>query len=145
MYGLLWVLLTLQHHSIQSTNTLPIMPICLHQYLWCNWQSCTNILMQLTLKHQYIGGTVPVAPIGEETLTSFEFFRFCRFLCLQHHYIGARWLAALIYWCIIKRIKMLAALTHSGKCCHFNQLELSGNGNTCFHDGEKVVKSPFFM
>ncbi len=35
LYRPLLVLLTLLHHSIQST-------MCFHQYWWCNWQSCTR-------------------------------------------------------------------------------------------------------
>ncbi len=83
LYRPLLVLLTLLlDHSTQSTNTFAnfdhlIAPI---------------IMVQLAkLQHQYIGGALLVAPICEANIL--RILRVCWFfICLQHHYIGARWL-----------------------------------------------------
>jgi hypothetical protein len=57
----------------------------------------------------YIGGTLPVAPIGEETRTFCTFSNFTDFfIFLQHHYVGARWLSA--------PIQYIGALNREAKC-----------------------------
>ena len=47
--------------------------------------------------------------IGVDCSQILHILRFRGFLCLQHYYVGENWVAAQIYWCITKRIKMLAA------------------------------------
>jgi hypothetical protein len=42
-----------------------------------------------------IGATSKLPPVGKETLTACIILKISRiYLCLQHHYIDARWLAA---------------------------------------------------
>ncbi len=45
-----------------------------------------------------------------------------KFSFLRHQYIGARWLVAPMFWCIIKRSEMLALCLFFGPCL-FIQLE----------------------
>jgi hypothetical protein len=54
--------------------------------------------------HQYIGGKLPVPPIGKKMQKgSTNNYILWIFLML------ARWLAAQLYWCVVKAIEMLAA------------------------------------
>ncbi len=64
------MLLALQHHYVQSANN------------YVNFDNMfAPILMVLPCQlHQYIGGTVPAAPIGEETLEFCKFKIFTDFL-----------------------------------------------------------------
>ncbi len=79
LYGLLLLLLTLQNHYIQSTSNYQNFDHLFAPLYWCYNVSATNILVQLTWLHQYIGGTVLAAPIGKETLTSCKFYDFADF------------------------------------------------------------------
>jgi hypothetical protein len=73
MYGPLLVLLTLQHHSVQSTNTFANYVQMFAPILMVQLAKLHQYIDALTWKHQYTGGTVPVSPVGEETLTFCEF------------------------------------------------------------------------
>jgi hypothetical protein len=72
------VLLTPQHHHIQSTNNYLNFDQLLAPIYWCYNVSTTNILAQLTWQHQYIGGTELAAPMGKQQRNT-NFLRILRF------------------------------------------------------------------
>ena len=116
--------------TFTKLTLLPFFIPCLHQYYWCNWHSSTNILVLDVSQHQYIGVTMPVAPIGKELLTfsTKTWFRGF-FWWLQHQYIGAKWLVAPIYWCVIRTGDMLAAPWLFVWTMPIHSAGESGNGN----------------
>jgi hypothetical protein len=60
--------------------------------------------------HQYIGGTLPAPPIGEESQSHTVNLKFRRFFKLFAALLYcANWSAAPIYCCNTKKIKMFAA------------------------------------
>ncbi len=76
---LLLVLLTLQHHYIQSANN----------YVNFDHMFAPILMVLPCQQHQYIGQTRPAAPIGKETLIFRKFKNFADFLkCQQHQNIG---------------------------------------------------------
>jgi hypothetical protein len=57
------------------------------------------------MEESYIVGTFSVELIGEETLTSLQILRFVIFFVCSTFTFSLRWLAAPIYYCIIKKNK----------------------------------------
>ncbi len=76
---LLLVLLTLQHHYIQSANN----------YVNFDHMFAPILMVLPCQQHQYIGQTRPAAPIGKETLIFRKFKNFADFFkCQLHQNIG---------------------------------------------------------
>jgi hypothetical protein len=130
------VLLTQQHYYIKSTNTFGNFDHMLAPIL----------MVQLAKLHQYMGATDTVAPMywgnwasctnrcRNTNILRILRFRWFFYVCITITSVK-NWLSASTFWCIAKRIKMLAAPRHSVKPYLINQLEWSGNSNTCFKDG----------
>jgi hypothetical protein len=64
--------------------------MCLPQYNWGKIKGSTQVIVIDASQHQYMGGPLPVAPLGEQKLTTQD-----------HLYDLADFLmfAALVHWC----------------------------------------------
>ncbi len=84
--------------SFTAQRCFLVSKMSLHGFKMCPHCNYGSISKSATILLQYIGGKMTVAPRGKKTQTFLKFGRF--FQCPQHHYSGARWFTAPIYWCI---------------------------------------------